>query len=135
MQIDIVNTFFEEQICEVCLIKKEKTDNHCDTCNRCVRDFYFHSNFFNKCFNKKNILYFITLFYSLACINIILINQYYESYLKSVESNISTYLSTNIIYMLLDMSVFKLLLLVYIIVETVYFLQTAGINFFAIGKC
>ena len=134
MSINILNTFFEENICEVCLIKKEKSDNHCDTCNRCVRDFYFHSNFFNKCFNKKNILYYITIFSSLACINIILINSYYESYLRNIEvDKKSEYMISNLIFMVLSMNFIKILLLIYIIVETVYFFQTSFINFLCIG--
>lgn len=55
----------EETICEICLIHKDKSTNHCRQCNRCVRQFYFHSLLFNRCFSRSNIYLYLLFLLSM----------------------------------------------------------------------
>jgi hypothetical protein len=47
--------------CPRCLIKKNKNVQHCNRCDRCVNDFYFHSNLLGICINSENALYYSLL--------------------------------------------------------------------------
>lgn len=69
MERNPLDLFFEEEICEICLIKKDKNTNHCHICNKCVKDFYFHSKLLDICFSKQNINYYIVLLSSFAAIH------------------------------------------------------------------
>jgi hypothetical protein len=73
MESNPLDIFFEDEICCVCLIKKEKTTNHCHSCKRCVKDFYFHSKLLNMCFSKENIKYYLLLVNSLMGLHCALI--------------------------------------------------------------
>ena len=65
-----IDIFFEEEFCEICLIKKDKSTNHCHVCNRCVKEFYFHSKLFNVCFHRRNISYYIMFYSSIMAIHL-----------------------------------------------------------------
>ena len=47
--------------CPRCLIKKNKNVQHCNRCDCCVNDFYFHSNLLGICINSDNALYYSLL--------------------------------------------------------------------------
>lgn len=55
IESDPLTIFFEDEICEVCLIKQDRLTNHCNICNKCVKNFHFHSKILNVCFDKNNI--------------------------------------------------------------------------------
>ena len=48
-----------EDICIECLTVKHANLEHCNSCNKCVRNFHFHSKTFNKCFGDRNIRCYI----------------------------------------------------------------------------
>lgn len=63
-------------VCFNCLIEKQAHSEHCQACNKCVRHFHLHCNFFNKCFGDANIrpyllFKFLTLFQCLFYIYLI----------------------------------------------------------------
>ena len=41
--------------CPRCLIKKNRTVQHCNRCDCCVKDFFFHSNLFGICINNDSV--------------------------------------------------------------------------------
>lgn len=44
-----------DELCLVCLTEKFLHMEHCKKCNRCVRHFHLHCDFFNKCFGDANV--------------------------------------------------------------------------------
>ena len=42
--------------CPRCLIRKKRNVQHCNRCDCCVKDFYFHSNLLGICINRDNAL-------------------------------------------------------------------------------
>ena len=59
----------ENEICEFCLIKKQKSTYHCIKCNKCVKEYYFHSNIFNVCIHRNNILFYILILFPIFMLN------------------------------------------------------------------
>ena len=54
----------ENEICEFCLTRKTPSTHHCLKCDKCVKDYFFHSNLFNKCIHSNNICgYILYLFF------------------------------------------------------------------------
>ena len=65
--------------CPRCLIKKNRNIQHCNNCDACVKDYFFHSNLLGICINNDNIfsysflhlligikqLFFISLIYNI----------------------------------------------------------------------
>jgi hypothetical protein len=47
--------------CPRCLIKKSRNVQHCNRCDCCVKDFYFHSNMLGICINNDNAFNFSVL--------------------------------------------------------------------------
>ena len=43
-----------DEMCLICLTDKFRHYEHCAKCNRCVKGWHFHSNFFNTCFGERN---------------------------------------------------------------------------------
>ena len=120
-QIDI---FFEERICEVCLIRKEVHDNHCDICKVCVKNFFFHSNYFNRCVNKKNVFNYILMMLAMGVLNLYLFNLFCQ-YLLSLYPNYtySDYSSTNFIFLLMNTSYFNLAIFLFLLIEAICYFQ------------
>mmetsp|Transcript_10701 Transcript_10701/g.14399 ORF Transcript_10701/g.14399 Transcript_10701/m.14399 type:complete len:213 (+) Transcript_10701:243-881(+) len=54
-----------DSLCLVCLNDKYVHLEHCKACNKCIRHFHLHSNFFNKCFGDANIRPYL-LFYLMS---------------------------------------------------------------------
>lgn len=130
MERNPLDLFFEEEICEVCLIKKEKSTIHCNICKKCVKDFYFHSKFFNICFSKENILNYILLLFSFSTLHFSLAYLIYKivdiQSDKPAGSNTiysSNYLSTNLVFFILNASFVKLLSVFILFVASVLFFQ------------
>ena len=73
--------------CPRCLIKKRRNIQHCNRCDCCVKNFYFHSNLLGICINDQNALNYslLNLFFgykqfSFICLiyNILLGNEKYN---------------------------------------------------------
>lgn len=134
---------FEEELCEICLIKKDKSTNHCYICNRCVKEHYFHSKFFNFCFHRKNIFYYILFFYSLMAIHLSYIYLIYneidmnhkneEGINESESLYDSSYLTTNIVTFLLNIDFKGSLLLSYSFIMAILFFQQWSIMLLCYG--
>ena len=61
--------------CPRCLIKKNRKTVHCNICDRCVNNFYFHSQFLGICINGDNIGYYSTLVLCVWFTNFSLVSQ------------------------------------------------------------
>ena len=67
---DIFGYPYETEICEFCLTQKEVSTHHCLKCDKCVKNYFFHSNLFNKCIHRNNVkgyilyLFFIFILYT-----------------------------------------------------------------------
>jgi hypothetical protein len=138
--LDIV---FEEELCEICLIKKEKSTNHCYICNRCVNEFYFHSKLFNFCFHRRNINYYVLFYSSLMAI--------YSSfiYLIAIKLNLnhvinngldtketlydSNYFTSNIVTFLFNLNFKEIIFVIYSIIFAVLFFQQWFVMFLCYG--
>ena len=48
----------KNNICEICLRIKDKYTFHCMKCDKCVKNYYFHSYIYNFCIHRKNIWYY-----------------------------------------------------------------------------
>lgn len=103
----------EETICQVCLIHKDKSTNHCRSCKRCVRQLYFHSALFNRCFNKTNVYLYILFLLSMALIHGSYIISLWKLYNNSLSSN---YIFTQIIIWLFTTSPLIAIMIIYMIV-------------------
>ncbi len=140
--------FFEEEICEICLIKKNKNTNHCFVCNRCVKEFYFHSKFFNMCFHRKNIYQYILFYSSLMAIHFsfILFMVYKVSNDFSKANNPekdfvdiplslyqSEYLLTNLITFLINLNLSGFLFVLISFILTVIFFQKWSVMLICVG--
>lgn len=143
-----LDIFFEEELCEICLIKKDKTTNHCYICNRCVKNFYFHSKLFNVCFHRQNIYYYILFYSSLMAIHIsyiyFMIYKVSNDYSRAqnpdkdfVDLPLSLYQSehfiTNFVTFLVSLCPFDLLFVLFCIIFSVLALQNWLIMFCCIG--
>ena len=53
---DILNLPGTGEACARCLMKKTRNIQHCNKCDLCVRNFYFHSNLLGICVNSDNAL-------------------------------------------------------------------------------
>ena len=94
---DLFGIFFEEEICEICLIRKDIYTNHCKVCNKCVDQFHFHSLLFNTCVSKHNMrVYFLNELTNLLVCFILLIIFYYRVNDDFPRSNY--YFITNLMY-------------------------------------
>ena len=47
--------------CPICLVQKNKNIQHCNVCNKCVIDFYFHSFYYGICINRDNAIIYSML--------------------------------------------------------------------------
>ena len=47
--------------CPICLVQKNKNIQHCNICNKCVNDFYFHSFYYGICINRDNAIIYCML--------------------------------------------------------------------------
>ena len=72
---NIFNLCEKGESCPICLIKKSKSTVHCNVCNKCVNNFYFHSKFLDLCINDENVGYYITLILCVWFIHFSLIAQ------------------------------------------------------------
>ena len=59
----------ENEICEFCLTKKRKSTFHCIICNKCIKEYYFHSDIFNLCIHRNNILFYILILFPIFILN------------------------------------------------------------------
>ena len=69
-----------DELCFICLTEKYMHLEHCKVCNKCVKNFHFHSKYFNTCFGDANIRpYILFLLLSLASsvIYLIFMGKYY----------------------------------------------------------
>jgi ankyrin repeat protein len=144
-----LDLFFDEELCEICLIKKSKCTNHCYVCNRCVKEFYFHSKFFNVCFHRKNIYYYILFFSSLMAIHVSFIlfmvykisSEFFKA--ENPQSNLdeipqlslyqSEYFLTNLVTFLVSLSVSRFVFVLVCFVLGVLFFQRWAVMFLCIG--
>lgn len=136
MERNPLDLFFDEEICEICLIKKDKSTNHCHACNKCVKNFYFHSKFFGLCFSRENIYNYVLLKLSLAMINYALIYlifhstsieaiQSVSSFSKKESIYTSTYMTTNLYIFVINSSLANLFFVVLLFIIGTLFLQKA----------
>ena len=51
---DIINLPGTGEACARCLVKKTRNIQHCNKCDLCVRNYYFHSNLLGICVNSDN---------------------------------------------------------------------------------
>ena len=58
----------ENEICEICLKRKLRTTHHCLICNRCVKNFYFHSEIYDICIHRNNVWYYLNTIWPLIII-------------------------------------------------------------------
>lgn len=63
---------YETEICEFCLIRKEVSTRHCHKCDKCVKQYFFHSNLFNKCIHRNNVWGYILYLLFIFLLHIIL---------------------------------------------------------------
>ena len=59
----------ENEICEFCLTKKRKSTFHCIICNKCIKEYYFHSDIFNLCIHRNNIFFYILILFPIFILN------------------------------------------------------------------
>ena len=79
--IDSKNIFdfpFENEICEFCLINKKTTTRHCLKCDKCVQNYYFHSDIFNKCIHNKNVRWYILYYFSIFMFHCLLVKDFFN---------------------------------------------------------
>jgi hypothetical protein len=129
MENNPLDIFFVDEICEICLIKKQKSTNHCHLCNRCVHDFYFHSRLLNQCFNKQNIKYYFLFINSLAGLHLSLL--YFMATNMEVEFTSSTV--NNIAVFFTNMSLSQWPVFLYLLITSIFMLQTALAIFLCMG--
>ena len=70
--------------CPICLKNKNINVQHCNICNKCVNDFYFHSLFYDLCINRDNAPYYCLL-------NLFLVMKQF-SLISIIGSNTQTYI-------------------------------------------
>ena len=58
----------ENEICEICLKRKIRTTHHCLICNRCVKNFYFHSEIYDICIHRNNVWLYLNTIWPLIFI-------------------------------------------------------------------
>ena len=75
---NVFNLCEKGESCSICLIKKSKSTVHCNICDRCVNNFYFHSKFLDLCISDENVGYYITLILCVWFIHFSLIAQIKE---------------------------------------------------------
>jgi hypothetical protein len=121
MESNPLDIFFVDEICEICLIRKHVSTNHCNKCNQCVHDFYFHSKLLNQCFSRQNIKYYIFLLNSLAGLHIALI--YFM--VTSLEVEFTENILCNIFIYFMNISKTHLLAFLYLFITSILMLQTA----------
>jgi len=140
--------FFEEELCEICLIKKNKDTNHCHVCNRCIKEFYFHSKFLNVCFHRKNIYFYILFYCSLMAIHAAFIlflffkvsndfskaNNPDEEFIDipTVLYQSESYIS-NFVTFLINLSFYELAFVLICLLKSILCLQNWVIIFFCVG--
>lgn len=129
---------FEEELCQICLIKKENSTNHCYICGRCVENYFFHSKLFNICFHKKNIIYYILYFSSLMTIHcgiIYLIARKLNLNVKENDVSIynSNYFSTNFVTFLLNLDFKDFIYFLFSFYICVLSLQQSLLMFLCLG--
>ena len=139
MEENILELPDESDLCSVCLICTEINVHHCNKCNKCIKDFFFHSIFFNKCFTKNNILAYILYNFTTFSLNLIVIwqiitftlntSQYKSDYLSHliiiiIFSNLFSFISLSLILTQLIINFQRLFLCIYSIgcKSTYYFL-------------
>jgi len=129
---NLFSMFFEEEICEICLIRKDIYTIHCKTCNKCVENFHFHSIIFNNCISMENMrpyfLYEATNLF--ICILLIVIFYYWvnEGYPRN-----NYYLITNLMYMIVGPSFKHLVLSIYIFISMIYSFQVICVLLVCLG--
>lgn len=74
--------------CPRCLIKKNKNVQHCNICDCCVNDFYFHSNLLGICINSDNALYYSLLNIIFACKEFSFISLLYNIFIQNSKFNL-----------------------------------------------
>ena len=82
--------------CEECDIIKIMRSSHCIFCNRCIKKFHFHSDWFNICIGANNeLLYAITLFFTVLYLFIsIIIFWYYILFHPDLLNNLNFIITT-----------------------------------------
>jgi len=133
MERNPVDLFFEEEICEICLIRHDKNTIHCNICGKCVRDFYFHSKLFSVCFSRKNINYYILFLSSLCALHFSIF--YFLYFIVDIETvGINAYrnkhsiytsqsLLTNIVLLFINASLLRIVFIIAFFVACVIYLQ------------
>jgi ankyrin repeat protein len=129
MERNPLDLFFEEEICEICLIRKDKSTNHCHMCRKCVKDFYFHSKLLNICFSKQNISYYIMLLSSFAAVHIYIVGLLFQ--VLDIESQgvdkksiyTSENYTTNLVIFFMNASFYKIFLCLFFFITGVLYFQ------------
>ena len=116
------------EICEVCLIKKEKSlkINHCSTCNKCIRGYHFHSNILGYCISESTVFSYLLLLISIISMIIGII--FFSYYLTDRKSNGDTcyksnYFMYNFFIFLNNLSINELAILFTLFLFASYLLQ------------
>ena len=138
-----LNTPMISDICEVCLINKEINNNHCNSCNVCVKNYHFHSKLLDICVSKTTVTYYLMFIISIAniCFGIIYCLYHIQNklYLINEKDNIynTLYISDNswfnFFIFLYYLSKFKLILVILLFLIAVHLYQIAICICFSFG--
>lgn len=122
MERNPLDLFFEDKICEVCLIKKGINTNHCNVCKRCVKFFYFHSKLLNVCFNVRNIYYYILYLSSIIGIHFSILTLFYSTIDINNEVSIyeSDYMLGNLCIFMMNINIMYWILILYLLCSIIY---------------
>ena len=83
--ITSINPELKNSKCEKCEVIKTMRSVHCPICNRCIKKFNFHSNWFNLCVGSSNeLLYFITFSFVIVYLTWGLLTLIYDIFLSSL---------------------------------------------------
>lgn len=55
---ELYEKYIPEYICPYCSLKKHKGTKHCQTCQKCVREYDHHCKWINNCVGQNNLKYF-----------------------------------------------------------------------------
>ena len=104
----------EHEGCPICLITKDKTTIHCNRCNKCVKNFYFHSHILDICISKANLSHYMILVSCIWFIHFSLIGQ-----LVNVISpaSLSEYTFANVYYFISKVGIIGLMLVLYLLIS------------------
>lgn len=116
------------EICPKCSIRKNEKYNHCNICDCCIKDFYFHSTLFNFCINRKNVRWYILF---LIFLMILFVNIAYQGEYDILQEQ--TFLFIKITKIITKSSIAKLLIESFLIILGIICLGKALVLIICLG--